>query len=78
MPAKNLTDRVLGLLEKADPIDRLRLLIELRELTPGLRADALGELLADGWTRYAVAQELDVTPQAVQAWNATRPKRSKR
>ena len=68
---KSLTERVDDLLARSDPLERLAFLIDIRERTPQLRADALGELLADGWTRYAVAKELGVSAQAVQQWPAT-------
>ena len=69
--AKTLSEKVDDLLARADPIDRLAFLIDIRERTPQLRADALGEALALGLTRYGVAQELGVTPQAVGQWEAT-------
>ena len=65
---KNLTERVMTLLENADPLDRLRFMLDISDATPELRAQALAALLADGWTRYAIAAELGLTNQAVYAW----------
>jgi hypothetical protein len=74
---KSLTERVDDLLARSDPLERLAFLIDVRERTPQLRADALGEALALGLTRYRVAKELGVSTQAVQAWEAT-PKRKRK
>jgi hypothetical protein len=76
--AKDLTTRVMELIDKADPLERLRFLLEIREETPAIRAVALGELLEQGLTRYRVAQELGVTPQAVQVWDAAAPRKGRK
>jgi hypothetical protein len=78
MAKEDLTTRVVGTIARADPLERLRFLIDVRDQTPALRAAALGELLEEGWSRYAVAGELGVTPQAVQAWDATSPRKRRK
>lgn len=76
--AKSLTEKVDDLLGRAEPLEVLEFLGDVRTRTPELRAGALGMLLAAGWTRYAIAQELGITPQAVQAWDAKKPRKGAR
>jgi hypothetical protein len=52
-------------LARAAPLDRRRFLQYVKEQGPDLRADAVAELEARGWTRYRVAQELGISRQAV-------------
>jgi hypothetical protein len=66
--AKNLAERVLALVDKAEPLERLRLLQELQEAAPAIRSAALAELVDEGWTRYAIAQELGISHQAIGKW----------
>lgn len=75
---KTFTDEVLALIRKGDPLERLQFLLDIRDETPELRAIALGELLDDGWSKYAVAKELGLSPQATQAWRAAGPKRGRK
>jgi hypothetical protein len=58
-----------GVWRVADPLERLGCLSDLSSLTPEIRADALAELLAAGWTRDRVAEALGISPQRVTQWS---------
>jgi transposase-like protein len=61
-------ERLLDALMKAPALERLRFLRVVKAQGPDLRADAVAELEARGWTRYRIAQELGISRQAVNQW----------
>jgi hypothetical protein len=65
---RSLTERVLALVDRADALARLRFLQDFHEATASIRSEALAELLDADWTRYAIAQELGISHQAVAKW----------
>jgi len=67
-PRRDVTERVMALLENADPLERLRALLAVHDEAPAIRAAALDELLDAGWSKYAVSQELGISSQAVYKW----------
>jgi len=61
-------EKLMNSLANAPALERLRFLQTVRDQGPDLRADAVAELEAEGWTRYRIAQELGISRQAVNQW----------
>ena len=74
MTTKALSARVMALIERAEPLERLRVLRDVAEQAPAIRSAAFAELIEAGWSRYAIAQELGISHQAVYQ-TAGRPKK---
>ena len=51
-----------------EALQRLRELRDLPARIPELRRQAVGELLAQGWSRRQIAAELGITRQSVYEW----------